>query len=236
MKKTLIAVAITTASCAAVAADEPVYGWSGNAAVGAIITAGNSDTQNIHADVKVRNENEQWRHNFFALALKAESTNLTTADRFALGYKADYKLTSYSYIWGEFRYDEDKFSGFDNQLTGSTGYGRKVLDTTNDTLDVEIGVGQRLTEFTDGTEENETVGRGALFYQHKFNEGVIFTQDIIAISGTSNTSIDSKSAIKAKLAGNFSLEASYIAKHNTDAPTGKEKTDSTTAIALVYGF
>ena len=236
MKKIVIAIAVTVLPTILFAAEEPVYGWSGSAGLGAVITSGNSDTQNINADVKVKNENEQWRHNFFASALKSENDSNTTADRFALGYKADYKLTSYSYVWGEIRYEEDEFSGFDSQLTGSVGYGRRVLDRATDTLDIEIGVGQRKTDFSDGTDESDTILRGALFYVKKFNESTVFTQDVIVLAGDSNTSIDAKSAIKAKLAGNLSLEASYTTKYNTDAPAGKDDTDATTAISLVYGF
>lgn len=218
------------------AEDKTEFGWSGAAALGAIITSGNSDTRNINLDAKAKNENAQWRHNYFASALKTKSDGDKTADRFALGYKADYKLTSYSYLWGEVRYEEDDFSGFDSQLTGSVGYGRRVLDTAAATLDLELGIGQRKTDLSNGRDESDTVIRGALFYVRNINETTIFTQDAIALVGDSNTSLDATSAIKTQLIGNLALEASLKLKYNTDAPAGRDDTDTTTALSLVYEF
>ncbi len=220
-----------------VAAEEKIqYGWSGAAALGAIITSGNSDTQNIHLEGKAKNENAQWRHNFFAAVLKAKNNGSKTADRMTIGYKADYKLTSYSYLWGEIRYEEDDFSGFDMQLTGSVGYGRRVLDTAAATLDLELGIGQRKTDLRGGRNESDTVIRGGLFYVRDINATTLFTQDIIALIGDSNTSIDATAAIKAQLVGNLALEASLNMKHNTKAPAGRDSRDTTTALSLIYEF
>lgn len=88
----------------------------------------------------------------------------------------------------------------------------------------------------DGSDEDEVVFRGALFYNHAFSETASFHQDVVVISGSSNTGIDSKTALRATIAGDFAVEAAYIVKHNTDVLPGTDKTDTTTALSLVYGF
>ncbi len=239
MKKislTLLAVFTLLTTFTLVAEEKIQYGWTGAAGLGVLLTSGNSDTKNININGKAKFEDAQWRHNFFAKALKTKNDGTKTTDRMALGYKADYKLTSFSYLWGEIRYEEDDFSGFDNQLTGSVGYGRRVLESAAATLDLEIGLGQRKIDFSNGTSENDTVIRGALFYVRNINETTVFTQDVIALVGDSNTSIDATAAIKAQLVGNLALEASLNLKHNTDAPSGLDDTDTTTALSLVYEY
>ena len=176
------------------------------------------------------------RHNYFANYLQSENDNVTSADRFLVGYKLDWKLTDYSYVWGEIRYEQDDFSSYDNQMTGSTGYGRHVINNDVQTLDLEGGIGFRSSELISGETQDEVVFRGALFYAYNISETASFHQDVIVLAGSDNTSIDSKTALRAKIAGNISAEAAYILKHNTDVLPGTDKTDSLTALSVVYGF
>lgn len=235
MKKILLPLALCCVTSVAIAEDVE-YGWSGSASAGLTMTSGNTDTTNAVLDAYIKNETERARHNYFANLLNAEDTGTKTADRFLAGYKYDYKLTDVSYIWVEGRYEQDKFSTYDNQLVGSTGYGRKVLNDDWNQLDIEAGIGYRISELVSGADEEEAVFRGALFYTRKISDTASFIQNIVAIAGSSNTSIDSKTAISAQVAGNIAVEAAYIIKHNTDVIAPTDKTDSTTAISVVYGF
>lgn len=235
MKKILLPLAAICMMNVAVAEEEE-YGYSGSASFGASFSSGNSDTQNINLDAFIQNNTEQFRHNYFANYLQSENDNVTSADRFLVGYKLDWKLTDYSYVWGEIRYEQDDFSSYDNQITGSTGYGRHVINNDVQTLDLEGGIGFRSSELISGETQDEVVFRGALFYAYNISETASFHQDVIVLAGSDNTSIDSKTALRAKIAGNISAEAAYILKHNTDVLPGTDKTDSLTALSVVYGF
>lgn len=124
MKKILLGASCLLLTQPLLAEEEITYGWSGTASAGITITTGNTETQNIAADAYIQNEQVKWRHNYFANILQTEEDDNKTGDRFMVGYKADYKLSDVSYIWGEGRYEEDKFSSYDNQMIASTGYGR----------------------------------------------------------------------------------------------------------------
>lgn len=235
MKKILLPLALCCITSVAVAEDVE-YGYSGSASAGLTMTSGNTDTTNAVLDAYIKNETEQARHNYFANLLQTEESGNTTGDRFLIGYKYDYKLTDVSYIWVEGRYEQDKFSSYDNQLIGSTGYGRRIFNDDLHSLDVEAGIGYRSSELLTGNKEEEAVFRGAVFYSRQLSETASFNQDIVVIAGSSNTAIDSKTAIRAQIAGNIAAEAAYIVKHNTDVLPGTDKTDSTTALSIVYGF
>jgi len=211
-------------------------GWSGSVGVGALTTSGNSETTNANADFKAKLEQETYRHNFIGAALFAKNDSEKTAEKYLLGYKIDYKLNSYSYLFADFRAEFDEFSGFDRQTSETVGYGRRVMDSASDTLDLEAGVGLRQNKLSTGETENETVLRGAVDYLHRFSETSEFHQGLLVLSGEDNTSIDTVSAIKAHIVGNLALEAAFKVKHNTAPPADKKETDTTTSLSLVYGF
>ena len=73
-------------------------------------------------------------------------------------------------------------------------------------------------------------------YTLVFSEMTGFTQDLVIESGSSNTSVESISALRARLFGAVALVFSYRVKHNSDVPVGTEDTDTFTAVSLEYAF
>ena len=217
--------------------DESVTpGWSGSAGAGLLLTPGNSENTNLNVDIESKLEQERFRHNFIASALQTEAADEKTADKYLLGYKLDYKLTPISYIFSALRLEVDKFSGFDRQTSLTAGYGRRLITTSKDSLDVEVGAGLRENRFESGDKDTEAVIRGAADYHHYFTETTEFHQGLLIMAGEDNTSIDTLSAIRANIAGNLALEAALRLKHNSEPPSGNDKTDTATTVSLVYGF
>ncbi len=212
-------------------------GWSGSVGLGAVVTSGNTETTNLSGDAVAKLDRENWRHKFEAAALLAEDSGGKTAERYLLGYKVDYKLDARSYLFTALRAEFDKFSGFDEQLSATAGYGYRVLDTASDIMDLEIGAGVRRNKFDNGNTETEGVGRAALDYIHRFSgSNAEFRQGILVLAGENNTSVDSVSAIRANLISSIAMEAALKIKYNSDPIDGKEETDSITSLSLVYGF
>ncbi len=225
-----------TRSADAMAAAES-NGWSGSVGLGAVVTSGNTETTNLSGDAVAKLDQENWRHKFEAGAMLAEESNTKTAERYLLGYKVDYKLDARSYLFTALRGEFDKFSGFDEQLSATAGYGYRVLNTSSNTLDLEIGAGIRQNKFDNGDTESESVGRAALDYIHRFSSNnAEFRQGILVLAGENNTSVDSVSAIRANLISSIAMEAALKIKHNSDPLDDKENTDSITSLSLVYGF
>lgn len=211
-------------------------GWSGSAGVGILLTSGNADNANLNVDIQAKLGQERFRHNFLAALLTSESDNVKTAERYLLGYKVDFKLTPRSYVFADLRVEFDEFSGFDRQTSETIGFGHRVIDTKKDTLDAEIGAGARQLELNNGDTESEAVIRGAADYHHYFTKTTEFHQGLLVLAGEENTSVDTVTAIKAKILDKFTLEAALKVKHNTEPPADNEKTDTITTLSLVYGF
>ncbi|HGX93410.1 MAG TPA: DUF481 domain-containing protein, partial [Candidatus Tenderia sp.] len=63
-----------------------------------------------------------------------------------------------------------------------------------------------------------------------------FTQELVSDIGEDSTVTKSVTALKTQINGSLAMKLSYTLKNTSKVPTGKEKTDTETAVTLVYGF
>jgi putative salt-induced outer membrane protein len=237
--RTIVFTVVSLASSAALAqapapAADPV---TGAAALGYLATSGNTESTNTNASFKLDwDRGGNWTHHWNALAISSRTEDVTTAQAYAAGYKAqrDFSETSYIFAAGDWR--QDRFSGYDKQVTEAVGYGHRVIDSMRQTFAIEGGIGAKQSDLTDGTSTDEGIVRGALDYVLHISETSQFNQKFLIEQGSDNRYTESNSAVKARLIGDLSLVLSYVIKNNSDVPVGIEKTDRFTAIALEYGF
>src|SRR5690606_10804592 len=131
---------------------------------------------------------------------------------------------------------KDRFSGYDQQLSETVGYGRRLIDTGTHVLSAELGAGARQSDLADGTSQDEAVVRAGLDYTWQFSETAQFTQVLAVESGSDNTFLESVSAVKASLVECLALVAPYTIRNNSSVPVGAENTDRITALSLEYTF
>lgn len=210
--------------------------WSGNASLGYLSTSGNTDTTSFNAGFGVGYAKNAWKHALTARALGSEQNEISNAEAYQVGWQSDYNFTETDFIFGTVDWRKDRFSGVDEQLTETIGYGRRLLDGPSHLLNVGLGVGHRSADLADGTSESGVIGRASLDYNWIISETSGFDQNIIIESGSDNTYIESVSALRARLVGDFALVLSYTIKQNSDVPIGTEKTDRLSAISIEYVF
>jgi putative salt-induced outer membrane protein len=200
-------------------------------------TKGNTDTQSANATFALLYTLEHWSHGF-DLAANSASTN---ADKTAEAYLAKYKGKRQfdegkSYLFTAFDWSHDRFSAYEEQQSESAGYGRRLIDGGKSTLNVEAGAGARQATRIDQTNEDEAILRLAMDYELKFTEKTGFKQSLVIESGSSNTSTEAISALRAQIVNKIGLVISFRIKTNSDVPPGVVATDRFTSIALAYAF
>jgi putative salt-induced outer membrane protein len=210
--------------------------WSGKAALGFLAASGNTESSSLNSAFTVAYTAGRWAHSLEATAINTTENEQTSAEAYALGWKTEFNMTERDFLFARVNWRKDRFSGYDQQLSESLGYGRRLIDTGVHFLNAEIGAGARQADLTDGTTEQDLIWRGGVNYQWKFSETAQFTQDITAESGPENTYAESVSAIKTRLIGALALVASYTIKNNSVVPIGTEKTDTFAALSLEYAF
>ncbi|MDX1406187.1 MAG: DUF481 domain-containing protein [Woeseiaceae bacterium] len=236
----LWAILVCLSPCAAIAqASDPAADkdpWTGTASLGFLSTSGNTDTTSYNSAFKVSYTTGKWVHTLDGAANGAEESGMTTAEAYQAGWRSTYDVGVHSFVFGEANYRKDRFAGVEQQLSQSIGYGRRLIETEKHLLSAEIGVGYAKLDFADDTSESSAIATAGLDYKWTFTETSNFEQNIDVESGSENTYIESVSAVRARLLGDFALVLSYTIKHNTDVPLGSEKTDRLTAVSLEYAF
>lgn len=252
LRRCVLLLCVLPAAVTAQDAAPPPPPWSGEASVGVVATSGNSENQSANARLEVVYAEDDYRNTFNATALQASSTQLNeltgleestaTSERYTVGDKADFLFSEHNYAFLQVEYEKDLIGPIRERLSETLGYGRKVLDGPDHTLDLEIGAGFRQTEsqITPAAPvaltEDDAIARGRVAYRWNFREGSHFGETFKAESGESNTFLESVTEAKLDLIGAVFALASYTVRRNTDVPAGTHKTDTVTAFSLGWSF
>lgn len=219
-----------------VQAEEKAAAWSGEAALGFVMTSGNTDTQSVNAKAKAVNERDMWRHSASLEALNTEDKSVTTAERYLVTGQTNYKFKPRHYIFGLASYEDDRFSGYDWRATEAAGYGYRAIEEPDLILDLEGGPGARQSRLDDGTRDNEGMVRLAGNLDWKVSDTTNFTEVLTSDVGQDVTISKSVTGLKTQINGSLSMKIAYTVKHTSDVPVDVKKVDRETAVMLVYGF
>ncbi len=236
-KKKLLPMATMFVLTQVSAAEEPAAAqWKASAELGYVSTSGNTETETLNAKAMASTERKQWRHKLEVTALKASDETGTTAEKYSLTGQSDYKLKKPNYLFVIVSYEDDKFSGYDYQLSESIGYGRRVIEETGLSLDLEIGPGARQTKLDSGQSENEGLVRGAAKLDWAVSKTSQFTEALTVESGEDVTITKSVTGLSSQINGSLSMKITYTYKNTSEVPVGVDDTDTETAVTLVYKF
>jgi len=131
----------------------PTPGWHGGAGLGLAITSGNSDTQSYSLDfLATYDPRKRNVVKIDGLYLRAKSEGEDTANKAALGLRDEYGLGR-AFLFGETRWQRDRFKQLDYLITPVVGAGLKLVDRPRVKAAVDAGLGlafEKLAE-RDGT-------------------------------------------------------------------------------------
>ncbi|NOY68966.1 MAG: DUF481 domain-containing protein [Deltaproteobacteria bacterium] len=239
----LIAFSGTAALCADTPESSP---WKSEAELGYLLTSGNTETQTANAKLNVIRDSESWKHQFGASGVySSEKSSATgkgtaTAQKYRLSGQSNYKFDDKNAVFGLLTYENDRFSGYKYQLSFAAGYSRQILKTDTLDLSAELGPGYRINKLEDGStsdiDETEMVGHAAGFFAWKLSKTATFTQTISVDAGSQSVITRSVTALKSQINGHLAMKASYTVKNTSKVPAGTEKTDTETALTLVFSF
>jgi len=210
--------------------------WAIEIGLGYVRTSGNTNTETIKGNAKGVSEYEKWRHSLNFEALNSSDDDVTTAERYFLSGKTDYKFTKYNYWYGTVSYDDDHFSGYDYRITESVGYGRRLIHEPTLSLDTEIGPGARQSKTDDGESDDEFMMRIAGNLNWKISDTSEFSEELFSEIGEDVTVSKSVTGLKANINTSLAMKLSYTVKHTSEVPADVKKTDSEFVVTLVYSL
>lgn len=211
-------------------------GWQGSASLGYVSTTGNTNTRSLNAQLLAAYKSGNWADVLSFQALQASSNGVTTAESYDLNGQSDYSLTSKDYLFGLADYLKNTFAGYQRRTSEILGYGRNLVTTPTQQLNVEFGVGARQTRYTTNTSQSEFVERLAGGYLWKFTDKSNFSQTLSVEHGSDNTFTQSVTALTTNIAGNLALSVSYTVNHNSTVLPTFKNTDTIFSVSLVNTF
>ncbi|MDE2119848.1 MAG: DUF481 domain-containing protein [Betaproteobacteria bacterium] len=226
-----------SAAAAESATSNPPNGpWTGSAELGGVATTGNSRTSSLDGKFTLGYASGPWSSDLHLEVLRASAAGTTTANRLFGELNTRRTLDGRDYVFGDLRGTHDTFSGYRYQSSAAVGLGRELLHTPAVDLRAELGPGYRLAQVDGGPTQRNAVVRAHGAFVYRFTSKAHFDQSLTAIAGSDNTEIDSVTALTTAITGALALKLSYTVLHNTTVPLGRKKTDTYTAINLVYSF
>jgi putative salt-induced outer membrane protein len=230
------AVLLWPSTGAAQGASTPPQGVTGKAALGFLATSGNTESTNANAALSFIYALEAWTHRFDLSGIGASTADQTTAEAYKAKYEARRSISEHGFAFTALDWNRDRFSGYEQQLSVTAGYGRRLIERERHALDASVGLGARESVLPDGARERDGIIRGGLNYVWTISATSELDQSLVIESGSTNTSTESVTALKAGLFGDVALVLSYRLKHNSVVPAGLVNTDRYSSISLEYSF
>ena len=238
MKKLIMAGLVALIPAAAVqASSESGKAWHGEGDLGYNKASGNSSSEALLAKLKLVYERARWTHSGQIEAINTSENDARSAESYTLRAKSDYAISDTYYGFGAFRYEDNRFSGYEYQASLTGGLGMHVIKTDVAQFDIEGGLGYRKSEVMDtGETFDEAILIGAARYYRTITETTRFESDVNVESGQDNTYVESVVGVKVKINASLALKVAYTVKHNTDVPNDTKNTDTLTSVGLNYSF
>jgi len=208
----------------------------GHAELGGYVTTGNTENIGLTAGVELKREGLEWRHKLRLQADYQESLGLVSRERYVAAYEPNWKFDDRAYMYGAAQYESDRFSGFYDRISVSSGAGYSAIKSPAVKLDLELGPAYRRTHFIDDKTESNIAARGSMDFGWKLSPSISVTQNASAYVQDANSTVSSRSALLAKLFGPFSAQFSYTLQYESMPPIGRQTTDTTSRAALVVDF
>ncbi len=230
--------------------------WSVDVALGAIATSGNTKSTSLQAKVGAKQTLEHWQNEYIFNSLFKQDdvtqpdgtkANEKTADKYLASMKSAYLLSAEkSYLFGFVSYANDKFGAYRTYKTIAMGYGNWLYSTPNLTWYGEVGPGyfegeQVITDPNPLLPDTFVDQKGAIIrasteLSWKFTTTSEFKQTLSVESGSDNTRMLSETSLSTSISNAMQMKVGVSVASDTDVAAGKEKTDTTTFINLVYKF
>jgi len=218
-------------------ADEREAGYDASASLGYVGTSGNTDTKTFDTQLKYTlRTTGGWVHNAGVQALFAEQDSVTSGERYQLDGKSDYRIGERGYVFGKVNYTDDRFTGYDYQASAATGYGHYFSNTDELLLEAFAGLGYRHNALAVGPDDGEAIISLGQNLEWAFTDSTSLNQSLVSEVGDDLTVSRFEISLVSNIIGQLATKIAFQARHISEVPAGRKKTDTQTSVSLVYTF
>jgi putative salt-induced outer membrane protein len=207
--------------------------------LGAVITTGNTEDENIRFKGQFNAARESWSYLFSAEGFRSSKNDVLAAQRLYTIGSATYNFDPSNFVETRVAHEDDRFSGYDGQTDFSVSYGQELLrGRSNMTWRYTVGAGMRTSRESgpSGEDFSEGIVRLSTDYTWDLSDNARFIQALGVDIGEESTIARSETAVESDIMSNLSMKFGVKVKHQTEVPILREKTDTEFAATLLLRF
>lgn len=208
--------------------------WNGEASLTGSKTTGNTDTLDIGAALRLREQDGVWRHKFRLSADYGEARSTQNKERFRVGHQVERTVSDRLFVFGDLNGFYDGFGPFREGYFVGGGLGYTVLEDEPTTWDLTGGIGYRSQKASDDTTQEEVALRLASDFDWTINDKVAVNMDSEALIADSDDYLWNEIGLTSTLMGSLAARASFRVDYHSEVPEGRVSTDTITRFGLVY--
>lgn len=220
--------------------------WSTEVGLGYHALSGNADTQSIRSRISTSYTDDSQEYLAEADFLQVEKDGEEAKRKSTYEIQGNFSLSDHAYVLANATYASDRYGPYFDDLMFATGLGYQVYDSEELSLNIEAGPGFRyqkpnLDEIRSSDlimphNVSEAVARGQVKFKWLIRDNVTFDSRVTVVSGSSNTSVESRVALSTGLSERLALNLANSQKYISTVPPGLENRDSSFSVNLIYSF
>ena len=215
---------------------EPPPLWDMQIGASFVGTSGNSDTASTGADFAAHRRGLVWLIDSTATAVRTNSDNKTTAERYLGMLRGQRKLTKIIGLSAGEKLERDRFAGIDLRSILDAGLSWALIRQPRWMLDGVTALGWNHESRTTGPGLDHPVGVLQLLSRIPFGGAGDMTQRFTHypdFKASSAYRTEAELTAQAAMAAHLALKIGYLLRYANDPVPGFKKTDNTTTASVV---
>lgn len=201
-------------------------------------TSGNSNTSTFSTKLEASTALSE-RSNFRAKGniLYSENNNNSSANKYDIELDYNYMLSDKIYSYYGVNYLKDQFSDYDYRINTGPGLGYKLLDSKEQTIDLQGGLDYAIDQYSTGIKDEYVATRAEVNYRYRINDNLKVKQMLnylVSIEDNDKYFMASDTSLSVKMTDNLSLGVSYRIDYVNQ--TSKEHADRKLLTSLIVDF
>jgi putative salt-induced outer membrane protein YdiY len=210
--------------------------WDAQIGASFVGTSGNSDTASTGADFIAHRRGLVWQIESAATAVRTNSQDVTTAERYLGMLRAQRRLTPIVGLSSGIKLERDRFSGLDLRSILDGGLSWALVHHPEWTLDGVTSVAWLHESRTADAGINHPIGVLQLLSRIPFGSAGDTTQRFTYYPDFKTTTAyrwEAEITAQAAMNAHLALKIGYLLRHSNDPVPGFKKTDNTTTASVV---
>lgn len=226
------------------AANAAAADWTAKAEAGLVSARGNTHTDTSNAKIDVARSAGRWKNSVALNGVYAADETGAITQRWDARGQTEFTFDTKSFTFASVRYEDDRFSGFEYQVTYAAGIGRRFIETDRTKLSAQLGIGYKVLETRASTgddgilvpseRQEDAVSQAAVEYEHALTDNTKILNKFLTESGADNTSVQNDLSLQVNMTRVLALAIGYSVRYNTQPPEGFNTTDTLSTVNLVF--